>query len=77
MTPKERMLRALYGEEPDIIPLFEIEINKPIVRKILGKEPKDALDFYEVYSNIGLDGINFWDNWIPVKYLNKKYFIDD
>jgi len=77
MTPKERMLRALYGEEPDIIPLFEIEINKPIVRKILGKEPKDALDFYEVYSNIGLDGINFWDNWIPVKYLNTKYFIDD
>jgi uroporphyrinogen decarboxylase len=77
MTPKERMLRALYGEEPDIIPLFEIEINKPIVRKILGKEPKDALDFYEVYSNIGLDGINFWDNWIPIKYLNKKYFIDD
>jgi uroporphyrinogen decarboxylase len=77
MTPRERILRALYGEEPDAVPLFEIEINKPIVRKILGREPKDAMDFYEVYSGSGLDGINFWDSWIPAKYLNAKYFIDD
>lgn len=77
MTPKERILKALYGEEPDTVPLFEIEINVPIVRKLLGRTPTNALDFYEVYSGYGLDGINFWDNWRPVKPLNEKYFIDD
>lgn len=77
MTPKERILSALYGEEPDTVPLFEIEINDPIVRKILGRSPKDAADFYQVYSTSGLDGINFWDTWIPVKDLDERSFLDD
>ncbi len=77
MIPRERILRALYGEEPDTVPLFEIEINVPIVRQLLGRTPKDALDFYEVYSGYGLDGINFWDNFIMVKTLDEKSFIDD
>jgi uroporphyrinogen decarboxylase len=77
MTPRERILRALYGEEPDTVPLFEIEINVPIVRKLLGRTPTDALDFYEVYSGYGLDAINFWDNWRRVKSLDEKYFVDD
>nr|MDO8082146.1 uroporphyrinogen decarboxylase family protein [Candidatus Freyarchaeota archaeon] len=77
MTPRERILRALYGEEPDTVPLFEIEINLPIVRKLLGRTPTDALDFYEVFSSYGLDGINFWDNWRLVRSLDEKYFVDD
>ncbi|MEM3564308.1 MAG: hypothetical protein QXR19_13815, partial [Candidatus Jordarchaeaceae archaeon] len=77
MDSRERILRALYGEEPDTVPLFEIEINVPIVRQILGRTPRDALDFYEVYSSCGLDGINFWDNFRPVKPLDEKSFIDD
>ncbi|MEX2752054.1 MAG: uroporphyrinogen decarboxylase family protein [Candidatus Freyarchaeota archaeon] len=77
MDSRERILRALYGEEPDTVPLFEIEINVPIVRQILGRTPRDALDFYEIYSSCGLDGINFWDNFRPVKPLDEKSFIDD
>ncbi len=77
MAPRERLLEALYGEEPDIVPLFEIEINKPVVKEILGRDPNGAMDFYEVYSKFGLDGINFWDIPVPVKYLDAKSFIDD
>jgi|YelNatPaOPRAMG01_1025707.scaffolds.fasta_scaffold30290_2 uroporphyrinogen decarboxylase len=77
MSPKERMLTAIHLNEPDVVPVFEIEINEPIARKILGRNPKDALDFYEVYSSLGLDGINFWDNKIPVKYLDQKSFVDE
>jgi hypothetical protein len=77
MTPRERLLEALYGEEPDTVPLFEIEINRPVVKEILGRDPNGAMDFYEVYSNFGLDGINFWDVPVPVKNLDAKSFIDE
>lgn len=77
MKPRERVLRALSLEEPDIVPLFEIEINTPIVRKILGREPREAMDFYDVYAAFGLDGINFWDKAIPVQYLDAECYVDD
>lgn len=77
MKPRDRFLTALYGEEPDRVPLFEIEINKPILRKVLGRDATSPLDIYSVYSQFRLDGINFWDNWIPKKSFGGGKYLDD
>ena len=37
MTPKERIKAALNHQEPDHVPLGEIEIDAPIVEAVLGR----------------------------------------
>jgi uroporphyrinogen decarboxylase len=77
LKPRDRFLAALDLEEPDRVPLFEIEINKPILRRVLGREAQSALDTYSVYGLLGLDALNFWDNWLPTKQLGDGRYLDD
>jgi len=77
LKPRERVLAALRGEEPDRVPLFEIEINKPIARQILGHPVGDDQEYYSVYSGLGLDGINVWDSGYPLKTVDENRYIDN
>ncbi|RLF21239.1 MAG: hypothetical protein DRN15_05055 [Thermoprotei archaeon] len=38
MKPRERALKAIYLEEPDVVPVFDYDINSPVASKILGRE---------------------------------------
>jgi uroporphyrinogen decarboxylase len=79
---RERVVAALYHEEPDEVPLFDFLYNEISIRKILGKPPESpitledymkaqkALSFDLVY--IGLDA--------PVDYSPKKienFYVDE
>jgi len=84
MDPRERMMRALYGEEPDFLPVFELAIGAPIAKEVLGRTPKvdsylvvDPVDYYKIYRGFGLDGMTIWDVGLPVKYLDKVTYMDD
>jgi len=84
VNPRERMMQALYREEPDLIPVFELAIGAPIAKEVLGRTPKvgsylvvDPVDYYNVYRGFGLDGMTIWDVGLPVKHLDKVTYIDD
>jgi len=68
MTPRERYLSALYLEEPDKVPIFDIEVLPELVKKILGDDqklpsgsmsrPEEYLKlFIRVYSKLGMDAV--------------------
>jgi len=40
MSPKDKEDDCNTSFEPDIVPVFGIEINKSVARKILGRSPK-------------------------------------
>ena len=78
------MMRALYGEEPDIIPIFELAIGAPVAKKVLGRVPGvdsylmvDPADYYNTYKGFGLDGVAIWAVSFPVNYLDKVTYVDD
>jgi len=84
LIPKERVLAALHLEEPDTIPVFELAINAPVAKEILGRPIQvssylvfDAEDYYNVYKGFGLDGMTLWDVGLPIKYLDKETYVDD
>ncbi len=78
------MLAALHLEEPDTIPVFELAINAPVAKEILGRPIQvnsylvfDAEDYYNVYKSSRLDGMTLWDPGLPTKYLDKETYVDD
>ena len=84
LIPKERVLAALHLEEPDVIPIFELAINAPVCKEILGRPIRvssylvfDAKDYYNVYRGFGLDGMTLWDVGLPIEHLDEETYIDD
>lgn len=68
MTPRERYLSALNVEEPDRVPVFDIEIFPELIAKILQTDekivgdlmgrPEEALKmFIKAYLKIGMDAL--------------------
>ncbi|MFQ6114232.1 MAG: uroporphyrinogen decarboxylase family protein [bacterium] len=58
---KQRIMKALYLEEPDRVPLFDFIFNPDIFRKVLGHfPPLGARDWVECTRKMGLDGL-----WLP------------
>ncbi|MFQ6095122.1 MAG: uroporphyrinogen decarboxylase family protein [Candidatus Bathyarchaeia archaeon] len=71
-------------EEPDRVPIYELAINAPVAKAVLGRMPRvdayllvDAEDYYDVYVGFGLDAMTMWDVGLPVKYVDAETFIDD
>jgi len=67
MTPRERYLSALYVEEPDRVPVFDIEILPELIKRILGggeilgditQRPEESLRLLiKAYLKIGMDAL--------------------
>ncbi len=58
MTGLDGFMAALAGEEPDIVPVWELIINEPTLSAFYG--PVDVLEFVD---REGLDGVTIFENW--------------
>ncbi len=54
-----RLLKSIYYEEPDRLPLVELWIDSPIKAAVLNSNTKDVLDFRSPNYNVKRD-IEFW-----------------
>jgi len=84
MDSRDRVLCSLHLEEPDRVPIYELAINAPVGKTILGRTPRvdayllvDPEDYYNVYAGFGLDAMTVWDVGLPVKYFDSETFLDD
>ena len=68
MTPRDRYLSALNLEEPDRVPIFEIEILPELIKRVLRSDqqilgdlmdrPEESLRlFIKAYLNLGMDAL--------------------
>jgi len=71
----------LHLEEPDRVPVYELAINAPVAKTVLGRMPRvdayllvDPKDYYDVYAGFGLDAMTMWDVGLPVKYVDAGSF---
>lgn len=85
MTPRDRYLSALYLEEPDRVPVADIEILPELVKKILTCEkqitgdlmnrPDDSLRlFIRAYLKVGMDAIPAYYTYVeaPKIFIKEK-----
>lgn len=72
MSSYERFFKAINREEPDRLPMMELEVEKSVIDKLYSGI--DILDFYE---KIGLDSIVVFEDipWIEVSpFIKKDHF---
>jgi len=84
MDSRDRVLCALHLEEPDRVPVYELAINAPVGKHVLGRMPRvdayllvNAEDYYNVYTGFGLDAMTVWDVGLPVKQIDRETYLDD
>lgn len=66
------MLKALHLEEPDRVPIWELIINKPVIRALAGD--MSYLDFAEKENH---DGVTIFEDTKMVERVNKTTYIDE
>ena len=83
MTPRDRYLSALYLEEPDRVPVADIEILPELVKKILTCEKQIAGDltyrsenslrlFIRAYLKVGMDAIPAYYTYMEPPKISRK-----
>jgi len=68
MDSIERILCAVYLEEPDVVPVFDLGIDTVVVKKILGREPKSVYDHCECHVKLGMDAFFLWDPGVSASF---------
>ncbi len=82
MTPKERFIAALNRRQVDRVPMFDFLFQKPLFRKLIGREPAgyNARDAIELTKALGLDGVwipyGCFSGWSP-KMLSENVYVDE
>ncbi len=71
MTPKERVVQALELKEPDLVPVFEWDINKRVVKAITGNE-----DILQLIDQLDIDGIVVRPDYRK-SFIEENVFIDE
>lgn len=82
MTPRERFLTALRGEQPDRVPLFDFLFSLKLFEHAIGRRPEtyNAEDVVACSFTLGLDGvyIPFWTaSSFHVRHVGKHVYVDE
>ena len=80
MKPYERFLTALGRGQPDIVPVWELIVNEPVVSTVLGRRvtgtKEDMLNAYcELAEFLDLDGVT-WGEDQEMKAVG-EFFVDE
>ncbi|QGP91963.1 Uroporphyrinogen decarboxylase [Neomoorella glycerini] len=82
MTSRERFLKAVCGERPDRVPIFDFLFQKDIYEATIGRRPKsyNARDAVECTLALDLDAVwvpfGGFQGWEP-KYLSENIYQDE
>jgi uroporphyrinogen decarboxylase len=71
MKPKDRILAALERREPDLVPVFEWDINREVMKAISGSD-----DLFGFMKEWDIDGIPLRPTYTK-EYLDDNLYIDE
>lgn len=72
MNGYERMMVALRREEPDMVPVWELIINAPVIRALYGD-----ISYEDFVEKEDLDGITIFENQLVTERLSDTQYKDE
>lgn len=72
MTGYERMMTALRREEPDVVPVWELIVNQPVIKALFGD-----ISYMDFVERMDLDGVTIFEDGRIVKRFDTKTYQDE
>ncbi|RKY03112.1 hypothetical protein DRP77_06875 [Candidatus Poribacteria bacterium] len=72
MTGYERMMTALSRREPDMVPVWELIINRPVIEALFGD-----ISYFDFVERMDLDGVTVFEDNLVVKWFDSQTYQDE
>lgn len=72
MTGYERMMTALSRREPDMVPVWELIINRPVIEALFGD-----ISYFDFVERMDLDGVTVFEDNLAVKWFDSQTYQDE
>ncbi|MCD6508360.1 hypothetical protein J7M22_17295 [Candidatus Poribacteria bacterium] len=72
MTGYERMMTALRREEPDMVPVWELIVNQPVIKALFGD-----ISYMDFVEKMDLDGVTIFEDGRIVKQFDDRTYQDE
>ena len=72
MTGYERMMTALRREEPDMVPVWELIVNGPVIKALFGD-----ISYMDFVEKMDLDGVTIFEDGRIVRQFDDRTYQDE
>jgi uroporphyrinogen decarboxylase len=72
MNSRERFMTALRREQPDRVPVWELIVNEPVIRKMYGD-----ISYLDLCEKEDLDGVTAREESPPTRWINDHTWVDE